>query len=228
MKMRTIQKILLKGWDDYKKDLHPKDRRMRILKDNQIFGMTTENIQFLINECVRITADSCVYLEIGTFLGSTIISAALYNSQARCISIDNFSQFRFKKNKNLAMLKENIQKFKDIRNIEFYCLDYKRAISHIFSKEPGLKVDIYFYDGNHSYKDQLKGLNIILPHLSEKCIILIDDINWPLVQAATHDFLKQHNDFKSVFKITTSVNLPIAKKGADDWWNGFEIITRNL
>jgi len=85
-----------------------------------------------------------------------------------------------------------------------------------------LKVNVYYYDGDHSYENQIEGLNILLPYLAHKCIILVDDINGEEVEEANKYFVKENPNFKSVFKIRTKGTNSI------DWWNGFEVIARGL
>ncbi|MCX5704221.1 MAG: class I SAM-dependent methyltransferase [Candidatus Omnitrophica bacterium] len=101
-------------------------------------------------------------------------------------------------------------------------MDYKESFKHLFSKEPNLRIDVYYYDGQHKYEDQTEGLKLAMPYLSEKCVILVDDINWESVEKANTQFLRKNPDFKSVFKIKTTVNR------LTDWWNGFQVITRGI
>jgi hypothetical protein len=216
-----IISILKENWDDYKKDLCPKDRRMNILLEKGVEGMSTENIRFLFNEIVNKYAHNGVYLEVGMYRGCSLLSAALFNESTRCIGIDNFSQFD-KERKNQELLKNNLSKFNNPENIEWYNKDYKEAIKDIFSKEPDLIVDVYFYDGNHSYRDQFDGLKIMLPYLADRCIIIVDDFNWEEVENANANFIKENPFFKSLLKINTEVN------GSKDWHNGIEIIGRGF
>jgi len=203
--------------DDYDHCLHPIDRRMKIIDDFGIEGMSTENTRFLINELVRLYAKT--YLEVGSFKGSTIISASVFNENVRCISIDNFSEFDGAGTNN-SVIQKNIIKA-NVSNIECYNADYKDAIKDIFSNEPELKIDIYFYDGNHSYENQLNGLNVMLPHLSSKCIIFVDDINWDDVKNANNVWLSENPEFKC-HNIFTEAN------SSKTWWNGFSIIYRGI
>jgi len=216
-----IEKILSNNWPNYRSDLFPKDRRMSVIRLKEVAGMCTENTAFLIDEIVRVIAYKGVYLEVGTFNGYSLFSAALFNPKTRCIGIDNFSQFD-SEHKNENALRTNIKKFHSPKNIEFYNMDYKDAVGHLFSKEPNLKINVYYYDGEHSYENQLEGLRIMLPYLSERCIILVDDVNYERVDLANRDFITQHPEFKSIFKIKTERN------GSKTWWNGFEVIARGF
>ena len=214
-----IYRILRKNWLDYKFDLNPINRKMRILDLKCVDGMNSENIRFLINEIVRKFAKNGVYLEVGTYRGSSLISAALFNPSTRCIGIDNFSQFD-PENSNKKCLMNNLKKFPELKNIEFYGHSYEKVLKTLFDKEKNLKVDVYYYDGHHSYDDQISGLRAVLPYLSEKCIIIVDDFNWDFVEKANRDFLLENSNFKSLFKMRT------LKDGSPDWWNGIEIIGR--
>ncbi len=220
-KESKIYEILRGKWGDYSVDLFPNDRRMHVLKEKGVAGMSSENIRFLINETVRRFAKNGVYLEVGTYNGCSLLSAALFNPSTRCIGIDNFSQFNLNR-ENYLIFKENLDKFLNPKNIEFYNQDYRECFKYLFSKESSLKANVYYYDGKHTYEDQMSGLKSILPHLAEECVILVDDINWPYVEEANRDFIKENNDFKSVLKIRTKGN------DSNDWWNGFEVISRGI
>ncbi len=220
-KKSKIYNILTENWQDYRIDLYPKDRRMSILEQKNVIGMSSENIRFLINEAVRKFAKEGLYLEVGTFYGNSLLSAALFNPSTRCIGIDNFSQHN-PYNENEGIVRNNLGKFSHSSNVEFYNQDYKEGIKRLFSHEPSCKVNVYYYDGFHHYRDQLQGLEIILPCLAQECVILVDDINLEDVEEANKAFLRKNPDFKSVFKVRTE------KNGSKDWWNGFELITRGI
>lgn len=214
-------KILVENWRNYRFDLFPVDRRMRVLKDRGVEGMATENIKFFINELVRRFAQNGVYAEAGSYQGSSLLSAALFNPSTRCIGIDNFSQFD-KQGINERVLKENLAKFQDLKNIEFTNMDYKKALSLLALREPHCKIDIYYYDGDHALESQLGGLSAVLPFLSSRCFIIVDDVNLTSVSRANEIFIKNNPDFKSVLRIKTGGMASL------DWWNGFEIISRGF
>ncbi len=214
-----IKRIIAENWENVRSDLHPKDRRMRVLADENVQGLSTENISFLINDLAKKYSQNGVYLEVGTYKGYSLLSAALYNERTRCIGIDNFSLFGFFGEEE-KVLGSNIEKFSQLTNIEFHNKDYREAIEDIFSQEPSLEVDIYYYDGEHDYENQTAGLKIMLPHLAKRCIILVDDINTRSVDEANRDFLREMHDFRSILKVRTRDNKQ------PDWWNGFEVMAR--
>ena len=213
-----IKKILEEGWEHYRIDIYPKDRRMNILEKEKVEGMGTENIRFLINEIVKRFAKNGTYLEVGILKGCSLLSAALFNPSCRCIGIDNFSLVEDSENILIA----NLKNLGNPKNIEYYNMDYKEAINYLFSKKPELKINVYYYDGPHSFEDHLQGLRMILPHLAENCVILVDDVNWTHIRKADKIFIKENPSFKSVFKIKTKAN------PSRDWWDGFQVITRGI
>jgi len=202
--------------DNYSLLTNPKDRRMAVVEQLGIKGMSTENVRYVINELVKQYAKT--YLEVGSYQGSTVISAALFNPDVRCIAIDNFSEFD-EHGVNKSTLLQNI-KNAGVSNIELYDNDYEIAIADLFEKEPDLKVDVYFYDGNHTYEHQLNGLNLIKEHLSDKCIVFVDDCNWSHVQKANLDWLSENEGFQ-IANIFTTGNAPT-------WWNGLTIMYRGI
>lgn len=231
--MGEIEVILEEGWGEFKIDSYPKDRRMIVLEEKEIKGQSSENIRFLINELVRRFAKNGVYLEVGTFLGCSLLSAALFNPTTRCIGIDKLNQFWLvgpisktpNKDNNRIFLKENFEKF-DLDNVEYYEDDYREIFKYLFEKEPNLKIDIYFYDGEHSEEGTLEGYERVLPHLSEKCIILTDDTNWGRPSRANDAWCREHSDFRSIVRIPGT---PSKSKGKFRiWWNGFEIMVRGF
>lgn len=218
-----IAAILNECWADYRVDGHPKDRRMAVLAEKSVSGMSTENIRFLINEIVRRYAQNGVYLEVGTYQGGSLLSAALGNPSTRCIGIDNFSQFD-PEGKNETFLRRNLAGFGDPANIEFYNEEYRAAFGRLFGGAPAAKVDVYYYDGEHSYRGQIDGLEAALPYLAERCIVLVDDVTWLHVARANRDFLRRHPAFRSAFRVRTQ----IAGAKAADWHNGFEVLVRGI
>ncbi len=190
---------------------------MQCLEDKCVAGMNTENIRFLINEIVRLFAKGGLYMEIGTYQGCSLLSAALFNSSTKCVGIDNFSLFDPKKD-NEQYLQSNLAKFDNPQNIHLCRGDYKDVIPKYFEQRDNTKVHVYFYDGPHSFVDQLEGLEIVLPYLARECVILVDDLNVPEVERANRQFLRHNSNFRSVFRVRTDGEDPFT------WWNGFEII----
>ena len=111
---------------------------------------------------------------------------------------------------------ENFNKLKSEAH-RFYEMDYLQYFSTIH-KEP---VGFYLYDGDHSYENQLKGLQAAEPFFSDRCIILVDDTNWDEPRRATMDFMAQSSkSYRIIFDQKTYRN------AHPTFWNGITIFQR--
>ena len=78
------------------------------------------------------------------------------------------------------------------------------------------KIDIYFFDGDHTYDAQKKALTYYYDVLNNDFIFVVDDWNFVDAQTGTYDAIKELN-----LKIKFMTILP--SKGNGDWdnyWNG--------
>jgi cephalosporin hydroxylase len=186
---------ILDNWKDVEKDPHPLNRRMKCLRDNGVRGMSTENIRFLIHELVAVYAKGGTYFEVGVYCGCSLLSAVLFND-VYGLGVDNFSQFnRNTTNKDIAF--KNIKAFNQEWKCEIIDANFEKDFRSVIRNLKD-SVDVYFYDGNHSYESQLNGLTCMLPYLSDKCIIIVDDTNWENVYRANSDFIGKNEDFKTL------------------------------
>lgn len=220
--------LIVEGWDDYMVDQHPRDRRMLVISNQCVEGMNTENIRYLINETVRRYAQDGCYLEVGCWRGASLLSAALFNPTTTCVGVDNFEGFN-EDRRNAGILDRNLGKFEFPKNIKVFNMDYRTGFAHVpYSIWDGeLRVqkfiDVYFYDGHHDYEDQMIGLEIALPFLNDRCIIMVDDPNEPQVDAANRKFLERHREFTTLFEFKHPY---LKTHRSHPWWNGMKVMGR--
>ena len=212
-----------------------------------INGMSSPKVRHLINNICSISGISH-YLEVGTWRGSTLISAISNNKNIKmALGVDNFSQFvephpttkawlHCNHNTDNLFWKTSLHPKDELRrNIEFFAEnDYNLGanISYIDGDCFGDKVhellkdvaklakfDVYFYDGEHSKENQKRGVVEMAPYLSDKFILLVDDYNASDVRDGTIDALKQLN-----YKILYSQELYSRyNTDLDTWWNGIGV-----
>lgn len=151
------------------------------------------------------------YLEIGTWMGSSVCSA-ISNNKTRTICIDNFSEFNESRNVRESLL-ENIDNFKgdnEITFIESSCWDVDPS---------GLgKFNIYMYDGCHDEVAHFKALSHFMECLDDEFIYIVDDWNWPSVREATFKSLAK-NGMETLFKKEITYD----DINRQTWWNGIGI-----
>lgn len=139
-----------------------------------IEGMSSPKGRHLMNNLCNFT--NCSFLEVGTYMGSTLCSAA-YQNTGSFVGIDNFSEFHTSvektalhdQNKIKNTLHDNIKNLNQ-SNILFYESDF------FTNKIPiNFKVNIFFYDGIHRYAHQYDNLKIIKNSLDKYFIYIVDD-----------------------------------------------------
>lgn len=196
-----------------------------IIKNNEDFelkkillkieGMSTYAIGYIINQiCKRLTSNQ-VYLNIGCWKGFSLVSGMI-NTKCLVYGVDNFSEFGYVESefyKNFNMYKKNKFHF-------FFNQDYK-----IFLKKFEIRkkyIDFYFYDAEHSYKDQIENLELVDNLLKKGSIIMIDDINFREVFSATNDFLAKNNKRYRVLKKFQTAN----NHCHPSFWNGLMLLEK--
>ena len=155
------------------------------------------------------------YLEIGTWYGSSSISA-LYGNKIEATFIDNWSQF----NGNKDILVNALEKYKGESTYQLIESDsWKVNVDQL------PVFDIYLYDGGHTYHDQYTAISYYLSKLSKHCIVIIDDWNWEQVRKGTYDALLDCGVkvlYRTEVFVDESEQMPsdVRKNG---WWNGIGI-----
>jgi len=123
------------------------------------------------------------YLEIGTWKGSSFISA-MYNNNIEGYCIDNWSQFGGPKDD----FHNNVKRF--LQNNKYKIFD-EDSFKFDVNKLP--KIDIYMYDGDHTYQAQKDAITHYYNCFNDVFILVVDDWNWFDVQNGTRDGIKEKN-----------------------------------
>lgn len=142
--------------------------------------MSTYAIGNAINAITSQLRTGQAFVNVGVWHGFTFLAGLTANPDKRCVGIDNFSEFGGPKESFLRVF----HKYKSPSH-EFYEMDYQRY----FSEKHSGPIGFYIYDGNHSYENQLKGLEVAAPFFAEGCIVLVDDTNIEAVHRAAMDFI---------------------------------------
>lgn len=192
--------------DDYK------NARERVRKLSPVPKMSTIAIGVLINQIVADMPKGQCFVNVGVWHGYTLLCGMVGNSSRCCIGIDNFSEFGGPKDDFL----ERFSRLKSDNHF-FYEVDYEEY----FDKHHRHQIGFYIYDGGHSYKDQLRGLQVAEPFLAPHSYILIDDTNLKEPKQATLDFLARSSfQYQLVFERTTAHNQH------PTWWNGIMLLRK--
>ena len=177
-----------------------------------IEGMAGQKTRHFLNNLCSLPNTS--YLEIGCWKGSTLI-AALYKNESHvdyAVGIDNWSQFNGPRN---AFFK-NVQKFLPAGLLHFFESDSFSIDTQMAFPVP---VNIYFYDGHHSWSAQKEAFTYFNDIFDDVFIAVVDDWNWEQVQEGTRSGFASLN-----YKILFEQEFFTSRNGdAPGWWNGLYI-----
>ena len=148
-------------------------------------GMSSPKVRHLLNNLCSMPQTR--YLEIGSWKGSTWISALFKNSEtiAEAISIDNWSEFGGE-----AKFKSNCNRFLSDIPYKTYSADCFTLDIHAICQHP---INIYFYDGYHSALAQEMAFSYYNDIFDDVFIAIVDDWNWQEVQEGTHAAFEKLN-----------------------------------
>jgi hypothetical protein len=183
-------------------------------------GFTGKSFRHVLNNLCRMKGG--VYLEVGTFCGSSLI-CALYQNQdklKKAYAIDNWSEFRehcdpaerFNLHRQAYIPSWTDEKLKVIE-ADCFSLDLS---------EIDEKVDIYFYDGAHKYEDHKRAFTYFNDVLNDVFIAVVDDWEKKKVREATQEAFNELN-YTVIGK--WEVTPPAGRKNKMErpdlhWWHG--------
>lgn len=177
---------------------------------DSVGGFTSPNIRHLMN---NLGAISTHYVECGSHVGSTLISTGYKNDNLKsAIGIDNFSLFDDGHNTRNDLFKHCemfIHNQYAIVEKDFYTTNKKDLPNPI---------DLYLYDGGHSFDEQRKGITHIVPFLADEAIIVVDDGIWDEPNAGTMKGLMESGlEICWLTVLDGGVRSDCSERG---WWNG--------
>lgn len=179
-----------------------------------IHGMTGKKTRHFYNNLLNM--DNARYLEIGTYIGSSVCSA-MFNNKATIVCIDNWSEFGGPKDQFLF----NFEKFKGENKATFIESDcFKVDITQL------PKFNIFMYDGDHSNESHYKALLYYYNCLDDIFIYIVDDWNWKDVREGTINSIKKLNLkilYEKEIRLTWDESHTSNSKAQNTWWNGIYV-----
>lgn len=201
----NIAQMLLEKHNNYENFEHLVD----------VQGLSSPRVCNFLNDLVGHLGDDECYLEIGTWRGLTLCSAAHMNKGKVCYACDKFRVWgRWTGFGVMAKraLKRNINRYREqSAEIRFFHMTSKKFFELDAIKEP---VKVYFYDGDHTYDGTRHGVVAARDVLASESILLMDDWADPVIREATYDGIQAAG-----FEIAWQKDL----LKADGWWNGLGV-----
>ena len=179
-------------------------------------GMTGHKTRHFYNNLCSL--DDARYLEIGTWKGSSAISALYMNMHCKATLIDNWSEFDGTSDELIANIKKHIPYYPQYVYINDDCFNLKEPLIGSYN--------IYMYDGNHDEISQKKAITDFYKYLDDVSIVVIDDWNIDRVRDGTFKGLDEIDGrvlFKEEIRLTYDGSHTEMAKAHTDFWNGMAV-----
>lgn len=174
--------------------------------------MSTFAIGAVINRAVALMPPHAAFVNVGVWNGFTFLVGMAGNAGQRCVGVDNFSEFGGPREAFLSRFTRR----RSPRHA-FHEMDYRKY----FAERHEGPIGVYLYDGEHSYDNQLRGLETAERFFAPGCVIVVDDTNLPDPRRATMDFVgARPGQYRVLLDRTTSGN------GHPTFWNGLLVLQR--
>ncbi len=175
-------------------------------------GLSSNKVRHFLNNLCSL--ENTRYLEIGVWQGSTFISSLYKNNNIEeAVAIDNWSQFNVSDG---PFFNNTSNYLKDSSSFNFYDEDsFAIDISKLFKN----KVNIYFYDGDHTEEAQRLAFEYYDQILDDIFIAVVDDYNHIPAQIGTQKAFKNLN-----YQVLKEWVLPARyNEDSENWWNGLYV-----
>jgi hypothetical protein len=175
-------------------------------------GMTSAKTRHFYNNLLefKFPDRDLKYLEIGSWQGSSLVSAMYGNTHVDAVCIDNWSQFGGPKKEFFEHCDNFLGQSRKLKVVEQDC----------FTVSLDEKFDIYMYDGEHSYDSQFKAITHFANNFNDSCIIVVDDWNDAPSRDGTFNAIKETSfDIKFQDDVRSRYNCDL-----EGYWNGMGII----
>lgn len=166
-------------------------------------GLASPKVWHLLN---NLCSQSDSYLEIGTYMGSSLMAALYGNDHVSATAVDNFC------------MKPHTRGhfFGNVKHLKFKFIEQDAFTIRTSTLQP---VELYFYDGRHEYEDQYKAITHFLPAMKTEFTYICDDWNNEPVREGTFNAIKDCNLEITSFEERKNTLM----KDKDGWWCGIAV-----
>ena len=179
-------------------------------------GLSSPRIDKLLNELGKISTS---YLEVGC-LGGRTFSSAISGNKLNAYAVDNWKEGVAAENGDIdiTVTKEdfinNILPYKGENKIKVFNCDFIDV-----DRSQIKDVDLFLYDGDHSFESTKLAVQYFAPTFSNECILLFDDANWDGVVDGALAGIEQAG-----LKIEYEKKMLNSIEDETMWWNGLYIV----
>ena len=181
-----------------------------------VSGLSSPRIDKLLNELGKI---STAYLEIGCLSGRTF-SSTIAGNKLNAYAVDLWKEGVAAENGSIDI---TVTKDDFVRNILPYKGENKIKVFNCdfidVDKSSIKNIDLFLYDGDHSYESTKLAVEYFADTFAEECILIFDDANWDgVVNGAEAGIHKAGLTIQYEKKMLNGV------EDEEMWWNGLYVV----
>ena len=170
-------------------------------------GLAKANNLALLNVAARCLAPGEHYVEIGTYRGTSLISAMQENTDKLFVAIDDWSMGDGSNHQLVSNLDRYGVRATIVDGDAFETL--RRGIPS--------PVGVYYYDNGHDYEEQLDGLQLAERYLASPALVIVDDTDWERVERAVDDYAASQPRVTEIYRAEGK------DRGHPEWWEGMRV-----
>lgn len=168
----------------------------------------------LLNLAFALLDPNEAYLEVGTWVGKSLISAMKNNADRTVYACDNFSEF----GGSLEVLRTNLLRYGLWEKISFFDADFRKVLNKMSMPIP---VGLYYIDGAHDEASQRDGVKIAEDLLADTALVIVDDWRFAADSQSYAKIGTERAIAESKHAWTLLFDLPARFNGDQAlWWNG--------
>jgi predicted O-methyltransferase YrrM len=206
-------------FDDFPNSECPRGRRFDDIIA-AVPNLSTENNLALLNLAASSLPSAESYVEVGSFLGASLIGAMRGNEDKDFVAIDRFESTTQPFTSSGSQVSReafdaNLNRF----GVTGATIIEGDAFEVLESAQlEGLKVGVFFWDADHTHEGQLRGLRDIQPRLAPGAVLIIDNADRPDVTAAVDEWLLEQP------RARLALELGGQRRGQPWWHDGIRIL----
>jgi len=185
---------------------------MSMMSDPPMLGSI--QIRHLLNNLGSLATH---YLEHGVHKGGSFSCAVYKNELVTATAVDCFASDQFNKiDPAQPIFMVNAEKFLHTGT------SHELIVSDSFEVNPDqiqMGIDLYYFDGDHSYESQCKALTHFKENMAEEFIYVVDDYMLEDVRKGTQDGIKD-GGYEVLFEKEL---VTAAEYDNESWWRGFAV-----
>jgi predicted O-methyltransferase YrrM len=207
-------------FDDFPNSERPNGRRFDDIIAT-VPNLSTENNLALLNLAASLLEPAESYVEVGSFLGASLIGAMRGNEDKDFVAIDRFESTgqpfgNGGSQVNRRAFEGNLERFGAtggtvIEGDAFEVLESRQL-------ERLLKVGVFFWDADHTHEGQLRGLRDIEPRLAPSAVVIVDNADNRDVTAGIDEWLLEQP------RASLALELAGRTRGQPWWHDGIKIL----